>query len=333
MPRLAIRLSLLFGLAACTQPAPTTDTAPPDDPGVDPSDDGPAVQDPSEWTFDSSTDLNSDIDLNDVAQAIEDAIDIAHDMRIDPVIEAYNALMDQADNGCPSWTYAPDGDFWFDNCTSNDGVLFTGYTIILDDFTDLASYYTNEPTAVIGGEGLQSGCYIEDSDGSAFSIVGNIYNSWVFDSKLDVFFTSLKGQFGWEGNSAEGTWLGDGIDPDLTLTILDSTDPDAVTYADRQVEIDGALAALPGDFDTVIFDTVNIYDGLTRIEGDQIVPNCPTEPIGSIQIRRSDGVWYDIQLDTLADWAEDPAKCDGCVMVSLAGSEFGEVCLDFTKML
>ncbi|MFN7145156.1 MAG: hypothetical protein ACK4YP_15370, partial [Myxococcota bacterium] len=232
------------------------------------------------------------------------------------VFPAYDAVMVGAEESCPAYYDYNGSQYWYDQCTSSAGTKFSGYS-----FYQLYDNYDAGDGAVYNGEALYGVAEIVTPDGHSFSAGGTAYNLVATGAGYTYYSSVLTGSFAYDGPEAAGTWLGSGISPDLTLVGY-------ATEAGNYMNIDGGLSGMGGQLDTVVFDTVVIFDGA-------LGSACPTEPGGVISVRDDVGYWYDVVFDGPADYGEaaEARLCDGCGAAYFRGEPLGDVCVDFSALL
>ena len=137
----------------------------------------------------------------------------------------------------------------------------------------------------------------------------------------------LSGSFDTNHPSADGTWVGQGLRPNLVITSY------AVLGAPALFSVVGAIDGLAGDFPSVAFGDTAVLDPSLGLGG------CALEPSGVVSVHLATGDWVDIVFDpelTTDDGGvtiDDPAACDGCGGAWHRAEELGEVCLDFSSWL
>ena len=145
----------------------------------------------------------------------------------------------------------------------------------------------------------------------------------VSDDGAVTTYTVVDGGFAWTGDGSEGTWLAEGVDPEMAWSAMAWPDLDA-----RLIVLDGAFSVEGGAIEMMVFEQalfINAGVGST----------CPEEPSGAISALTGEGVWLDLIFDG-ASW-EDVGQalegCDGCGQIWHRGEMLGEVCPDFSPLL
>lgn len=273
---------------------------------------------PSEYITDEQDPPEPTYDLVAIAAAVQGALDQVLRMDADPVFGAYDAVMAGQSGSCPNYYSDGDATYWYDQCESDAGFAFSGYgyTLLYEDYPDPESGY------VYNGRGLFAAATIEAADGHLFSGAGTVYA--LVGDKGEEHYDQLvlQGTFRWDGAEVDGTWVGDGVSPDLVRASYRHD-----SYG-RYVSLDGGMSPLEGEMIAVAFEDVLIYE-------ESIGSTCEIEPAGSISVRGLDGSWYDVLFDGPTDEAPntDPDDCDGCGTAYYRGEPMGQVCADFSQLL
>ncbi|MEZ4236911.1 MAG: hypothetical protein R3F59_12310 [Myxococcota bacterium] len=306
---------LLLTLAACDGSGPADPIQ--GDP-ADPIDDPP----PSTYIFDEDAPPEPTASLAQLSTALQEALDLTLHIRADPVQAAYETAMSGSTGACPYVYSTPDGAYWYDSCTANDGTQFEGYVFAYGD-TDLfdpGSGFTFDYWYAFGGATIDvpSGDQLELA-GRAVWQVGVNDNDGV---PIVLSYTDVGGTFHWDGAEADDTWMRLGIDPDLTTQVT------AVpSYALATVYLGGGFGGFADGW-AVGFDENVIGDEAMGLP-------CAAELSGTLGLRAPDGTWYDVQFDGSdgTDPDFDPAACDGCGHAYYQGEPMGEVCADFSTLM
>lgn len=260
----------------------------------------------------------------DVEGAVAEGLSVAMSLMAPPVFPAYQAAMAGAENGCPNY-YDYDGNlYWYDNCTTNGGSSYSGYSFYTtyEDVDDGAG-------SIYNGESLSGVAQIETGRGYRFEAGGSAYyytldHSKQNDSDADytMFVSIVQGAFSYDGAEAENTWLSEDLAPDITFYAYYVPD-----YDGRVVSLDGSVGGLSGSLPYVVFDNLTLFE--------QGLSTCTREPGGGLSVRGTDGYWYDVIFDGPVEFGEqvDSSLCDGCGRLYFQGEEIGEVCADVSTML
>lgn len=279
------------------------------------------VEEPSPWIYDEEEAPSPELGAADLESTIAEAVDLVLDLHAHPVLDGYNAAMDDEGSLCPAYYAAEDGStYWYDYCESETGASFNGYGFyyLYEDYYDANAGYTYD------GEGVYAAATITTADGEQFSGAGTGYyiDAWAGegDEELLYFYSLVEGSFSWTGPETEGSWMADGFQPDLEMGMYLLPAHDL-----RLGVVHGGVSGLGGDVDTVVFDSVYLWDDLLTTSG------CDIEPSGTVSIRQSSGEWYDVLFDgPLSEEAVVPeGECDGCGHAWFQGEAVGEVCVDF----
>ena len=259
------------------------------------------------------------------AQEIEDAllagIDAALEVSPGPVKSAWEAAMATADGGCPYYFSSPDGDYWFDDCTSSQNSHFSGYAFGMDAVDQY------DPTYGISFDiWYVGGAATIDTEASGTMVLGGTAYTVHYEEPISgtqTWQAIVQGTFLWDGPEADGTWLERGYDPDLVQTYVYL--PATTGHA---FGLDGGIGGLGANGQwAVAFDQVNHI-------GILLGSPCSLEPHGTISVRASDGSWYDVRFHgPHPETFETSGECDGCGDVFFHGEAIGEICADFDSWL
>lgn len=274
------------------------------------------TSDPVPYVYEEEDPPVADLSAADLEGSIEAAIDLALSLNATPVFPAYAVAMAAAETGCPSYYESEGNVYWYDQCTTSAGASFAGYS-----FYQLYDQYDAGDGAVYDGEAVYGVAQVRTADGHTFEAGGSAYALVATAETYTYHASVIAGSFAWDGPEAAGTWLGDGVAPDVTLVAY-------VTEYGDLVQIDGGLSGMGGQLDTVVFDMLTLYEA-------GLGSTCPTEPGGVVSVRDSAGNWYDVVFDGPTEYggASDPDLCDGCGAAYFRGEPLGEVCVDFTTLL
>lgn len=277
-------------------------------------------EDPVPWVIPPTTTTAEDVDLDAVAATAQTALELVATIDPDPILQAYRELAAGMDSSCPAQYKSDDLYYWLDSCTSSAGTSFDGFG--LDDAltVDDGSGNLLDVTAT-GGSGR-----IEDADGTFLDLDGYVQR---IDSDADGITAStlvMTGEFATNHPAADGTWVGAGIRPNLTVTEY------RIGSARALIAAVGAVDGLAGENPVVAFDDAAILDPSLGYGG------CDLEPSGTVSVRLATGDWVDLVFEpvlhddgsvTLAD----DADCDGCGEAWHRAEPMGRVCLDFSSWL
>jgi hypothetical protein len=291
--------SLLAGCAP--DPAPSTeDTAP----------------DPAPYIFDEADPPVATLEPSDLEGTIDAAVALVLTLNAAPIFPVYSQIMATSEANCPNYYDYEGSQYWYDQCDTNSGTSFSGYS-----FYQLYDNYDAGDGSIYNGESLYGVARIDTADGYTFEAGGSAYNLVVTADTYTYYASTIAGAFAWNGTGAEGTWLATGVSPDLSLVAYIANGYGSMT------QVDGGLSGLGAPLDTVVFDTLTLMsDGLTT---------CPTEPGGVVSVRDDEGSWYDVVFDGPSEYGDevDAAACDGCGAAYFRGEYLGQVCADFSALL
>lgn len=305
-------LSLLM-LAACGTPAEDST------PAVDSAGGGAQAEAPTEYTYDPGEQATDSFSAEDAGAAIDQFLASALDLNAAPVLAAYEASLESADEGCPDW-YEQDGNvFWYSYCTSDSGAYFDGYgfTYVYED-TELMG----EGGGLWDGVALSGAATITQPDGGSFHYGGYAYlaQGWQEAYSADLYYSALAGAFVWDSPEAAGTWISDGASPAYTLYLLDSSQYGRAVYMAGSAVLEGGLAS------AIDVNEVGLYDTGWGFPCDQ-------EPAGTISVRSPAGTWVEVNYDVDGTTWSMTGECDGCGEGFVEGASIGQVCSDFTGLL
>ena len=197
MPRCLTILVPAVALAACGQGVP------------EPTDD--AVPEPTPYIVEEEEDTEVEVDLDTIEVQVQQTLDRIWTLNANPIFAAYDNVKVAQTDDCPR-TYTQNGnDYWFDQCTTDEGVSFSGYGF----YYDYVAYPISEEfTGDV--EVLSGAAQVQTADGHVLDVAGSA-QVLVADHNVQparYYQTVLRGTFSWDGPEAEGTWLEDDIAPD-----------------------------------------------------------------------------------------------------------------------
>jgi len=298
---------MLFFLAACTAP---------DDAG-----EAKDPYSPAPYIVPEEEPPQADFSAEEVELALVEAIDRATSLTGDKVFPAYQAVMSGADTDCPNY-YEQDGNvYWYDVCTSSAGTQYNGYSFYYyyEGWDDgYGQYYT--------GDALFGVAQVWDADGHLFEAGGTAYDLIVEGDGYMYWYSVAQGAFSYDGPEAEGTWLEDGLAPDMVQYVYYVPEGDARGYV-----MSGSVSGLSGGFTSAVFDENMILDATLA---SYFGADCSLEPGGIVSLRDDEGNWYDIVFDgpTNDDGSTPIGECDGCGEAFFRGESLGRACADFTGL-
>jgi hypothetical protein len=312
----ALLISMLAGCAGAPSSEPTPE------PGNDPVPTVPEDPPPSDYIYEEGELPEPTASLDEIEEALQDALDVAMTIHAAPVQAAYDAAMAGSTFACPYVYATPDGSYWYDSCTASDGSEFDGYVFAYEasDQFDPSSGMFFDSWYAFGGATVENarGDTLELA-GGAVSIKGTGNSGGV---EVLAFQTDVGGTFQWDGPEADGTWLASGIDPDL------------VSYVTSVPAIDEVSVFLSGGFGGFADGWAVAFD--ENVVGHPVLGlPCAEELSGTVGVRATDGTWYDVQFQGSdgTDPEYDGARCDGCGDVYYQGEPMGELCVDASTML
>jgi hypothetical protein len=262
------------------------------------------------------------IDAETVQIALDEVFGTIWNFRPEPVLDGYDEANADADASCP--LVIPDYNieygeawYWSNTCTSDKGASYTGFVYGVQ-FED---WETGD--FVLSGGGMAAAAKVTDAQGRLWEGSGTVYSYGGVDSTGTYLVNVLimDGTWAWEGAGGSG-WLSTGIEPGFTASAT------WIYGLGGAVGFDGGLFGLAGSVDTVVMDSVFLYD-------EALAPECALEPSGTISLRDTEGHWFDVIFDGPEQLA-DPINadwCDGCGGAWYQGNYIDEICLDFSALL
>ena len=258
-------------------------------------------------------------DAEAMGEAIAAALEAARGITGAPVFAAYNAVMSSAEEGCPNY-YATDGNvYWYDRCTTSTGSTFSGYSF----YYNYANYDGGDGN-IYNGQQLYGVAQMWDAEGHELDLGGSAANVVLtaVNGSYTYWYSVAQGSFSWDGTGTEGSWVTPGMAPDLVLNAMKYPE-----YDGHMFYMNGGVSGLPGDYSSVVFDALTLYDA-------GIGGACPEEPGGTISVRDANGYWFDLFLDGQLTTEDEVsgAACDGCADAWYQGKNLGPVCLDYSVL-
>ena len=280
------------------------------------------VDNPSPYIYDAEDQPHANLDISELAVTIQAALDLIGDLSAEPILAAYDEVMQFQDGYCPAYYATDDGTYWYDNC-SVEGSSYAGYAFT-EDYDQIDDGYGN----LITGRSLFGGATITTPTGDRFNASGGagVFFTEVPADGLTAVTQVINGTFEWTGASGNGTWLQTDVRPDLEMASY-LTEPNELLGAGKGLYITGAITNV-----TQTGSVVSFTDYWQTNEG--LGATCEAEPHGTVSVRAEDGSWYDVVFD--GDWdgsPVDPDACDSCGRAFFRGDRIGEVCVDFSEGL
>jgi hypothetical protein len=284
---------------------------------------GDPVEEPSPYVVDRPDDEGPTVSLREVERALQAGLDVVLDLDAAPVHAAYEAAMAGRTGSCPYEYVTPDGNYWFDSCSTDGGASYDGYVFayaaagVPDPYSGLTTDYWS----------AFGGAVIVDAEGHTLELSGAATDYHAYGDSggvlLDVWYVDLAGTFRWDGPEARGTWLADGYDPDLTWQRTAVRELGAAG-----VYLAGGFSGLPDGW-SIAFDE-------NQVGHELLGYTCEDELSGTVSVRAPDGSWVDVRFDgVIPDEGTDPAPgaCDGCGEAFAEGTSLGEVCVSLDTLL
>lgn len=286
--------------------------------------DEPIVEElePSPYIYDEGETVEPMLSAEAVAAAIDEAFDVAVELEAQPILDGYMRLMESEEEGCPDYYSDGDNTYWYDYCETEEGAYFSGYGFgySYTDFEADGYLYNGEQvftiSQIISPEG-----YTFEGGGAAYMLEAEFIEDGE-NVPHTIAYSVIQGAFSYDGPEADDTWLTTELSPDLTVAVYNIPENEIYpTYMGNLMSIEGGINGLTGDAGTVVFE-VTLHD-----EG--VGNPCPQEPAGTVSVRDSEGLWYDVVYDGVEAFSGDTMdmdECDGCGAVWFRGEHLGEAC-------
>ncbi|MBK7757459.1 MAG: hypothetical protein IPI35_13870 [Deltaproteobacteria bacterium] len=152
-----------------------------------------------------------------VGDAIGEAVNRLFEFNAAPVVRAYKAAADSTDAVCPDYYNDGSNTYWYDYCWTESGTYYAGYGFLYE--------YNN----LDGGDGyIYNGDYfylvadVTNAAGHTFSGSGAAYDVTKTHEGSDtssphtVSTSIIQGVFAYDGPEIAGTWMTEGVTPDLS---------------------------------------------------------------------------------------------------------------------
>jgi hypothetical protein len=241
----------------------------------------------------------------------------------DPVVDAYDLLLSSGDDYCPQLYKKDGGSVWYSGCSSSSDTSYSGfgYELVFDDMDSGGIVYNG--AQIYGQMTLTDASgQVFRGDGTAMSLLG-----YAADGGGNVFYSSVTGAFTWTA-APETSWLHEGDSAGITVYAMDYP-----LYDVRLVQLQGSVQVEEqnGHLFAVAFDANS-----TLLESEGLGAACAAEPGGTISVRDSNAIWYDVAFDgptSDGTFLGDASRCDGCGDVTVEGEVLGSVCPDFSDWL
>jgi hypothetical protein len=307
-------------LTGCTSD-PTTGAVPQADKSIE----EPAPpENPTPWEYEGEEPSGS-FDQAKIEDAIAAAISQLRVVGGSAPISAYDTLMAEADDYCPTYSEYEGSVYWYGGCTTAEGVRFDGYSFL--------NTYADEPLwgegSSMSGPVLNTQGAIVLADGSRFSMGGTAY---AFEGNVDTeglyaWSTGVTGAFGWTPDEIDSSWMGGDIRPDVETIAYRWDFGDGNIY--RALGSTAGISGLASAWGTVFISDLFSVDEITGFWP------CEDEPSGIISVRSDTGHWFQVVYDVESEgdaWTIADGACDGCGTVYSAGENVGQACSDFSDL-
>ena len=282
----------------------------------------------SPYIYDEDEPAAPELSVEDVAGAVTELIGVLLNLNAGPILTAYEASMSGQQQDCPDY-YEQDGSvYWYDYCYAADGSSFSGYGFLYD-------YVDHEQDGYIyNGQQVYTVSEIVDSEGATFTGGGGAQNLRLdYVGTENVMHTTwssvINGSFAYDGPGTADSWMGEGLAPDGVVYVTEIPEEAGLGVWGRLIVADGGVGGLTGTANTVVVDTFHVWPA---VFGN----SCEIEPHGTVSVRDTEGLWYDLVFDGVEAWSEevvDEADCDGCGTVYFHGDVLGEACVDVSGLM
>ncbi len=267
---------------------------------------------PSEYIYDDTDVIVPDQTPEALAAGVETALERALAFTPGPLFDAYALAMEGQSDNCPNMYADGDAYFWSDQCTSDDGTYFSGYS-----YAQEGTEYGDEADASY--KSFYSAATITNANGYTFNGAGGVYD-YVATTEFETsHYWNIRGAFSSDEPSLLDSWLAENANPDIEASVyINSQYP----TASLDIRLDGGFSPLSETLVAVSFDDFHWAEWTT----------CLGEPGGSISLRSEDGLWYDILFDNVIEWDDEQPtteECDGCGTAYYLGEPVGQVCPNF----
>ena len=256
----------------------------------------------------------------EIGDAIQLALQSIYALNSDPLLTAYDEAIAEQDDGCPRYYAGETGYYWFDQCTSETGAMFSGYGF----FVQYDEVYLPEDDFFYNGQVISGAGTIVTAAGHTLNMAGYAasYDMWHASNPVTIQRSNVHGTFDWSGSSSEGTWLSTNIELDLGIQTYLNAEVDG-----RYIVVQGGIAGLQGEATALLFDQFALIE--STLGGP-----CEQEPYGTVSIRGSDGEWYDVIFEgpDPNTFESDASECDGVGHAYFRGELVGDVPVDFSAL-
>ena len=241
--------------------------------------------------------------IDEIEVILQLGIDQIRETRVGRLLDVYDDMLEQTDSNCPRWFNNPDGMYWADTCTSEDGVSFQGFATSIPRNDMVPDDYGNMFA------GRQIHCEGTLSQGeTTMQCVGGINELVGTDSNgHDVFYSYSRHYVLTEGDTVTHF-------PDAEMWAVNAPTYKALFQNGVQIVRDGEQVLGAVEFGRQTMSDVD----------------CLTEPNGTQHIQVN-GQW--IYVEWHGDQWEQPDSCDGCGDAYAQGVSIGSVCADFSNWL
>jgi hypothetical protein len=241
--------------------------------------------------------------IHEIEMILQMGIDQIRETRVSRLLDVYDEMLDQTDDYCPRWFNNPDGMYWADTCTSENGVSFQGFATSMPR-NDLApDDYGN----MFMGRQIHCEGTLTQGD-TTMQCVGGINELTGTDANgHDVFYSYSRHYVLTEGDTVTHF-------PDAEMWAVNTQTYKALFQNGVQIVREGEHVLGAVEF------------------GRQTMTNadCLREPNGTQHIQVN-GQW--IYVEWQGEQSDDSDTCDGCGDAYAQGVSIGSVCADFSGWL
>ena len=293
------------------------------------------IDNPSAWVYSPDDTASTDVDLDAMAVALQEWIDLSYTYNAEGLFEGYKSAIESrgyhpsTGAGCPQYEAATIDNTtferWFGICNTTEDAAFAGQVGAFDtednslQGSDITGWFV--PPLLKADETLFTGsnwsgmAYIRDLEDRRFWGAGTLsaMNGVGTDGR-SVKLSQVMGSYLWDGSGDEDAWFGTVVSIDWGVRV--DWDPEGNII----VVVTGGLPRLSATGATIVTDWL-------LLEYRNSGKSCPIEPNGNMEYRDADGLWFEIEFE---GFSEKSKYCDGCGHVSSEGEIIGEVCVDFS---
>ncbi len=282
---------------------------------------------PSPYIYDDGEEAEPSLSEADISGAIDEIIGELMLLNAAPILDSYVAATGGQQEDCPDMFESDGSVYWYDYCYADDGSYFAGYGF----YYEYEDYETDE-SYIYNGSQLFTESEVTNAEGHVFSGGGSASDlraDYVGIESVEhtVFYSVIGGGFSFDGPEADESWMSEGLSP--ALTTYGYWIPEVNGYTGNLLYVTGGVSGLVGTANAVALEDFSMFPV-------SLGSSCETEPHGTISVRSTDGLWYDVVFDGPEAWSGDvvdAADCDGCGTIYFRGEAMGEACSTFDGLL